>query len=225
MHDLIGILDALPQDLTVRSGSVFYSGQAAFTGTPPLYILGLNPGGNPVAQGAETIERDIKEWPERPYRWSRYLDESWRGDAPGTHGMQPRLAHLLRNLDLDPREIPASNVVFVRTASEAHLKREVTTLLPACWTFHRAVIASLGIRTVLCLGGTAGKWARQMLGAETPLGHWSERNGRGWKGTGYLARDGKAVITLPHPGRADWRNPLADPSEFVRGILQRDMRN
>ena len=38
----------IPRKLCDESGSMFYSGRAAFSGPGPLYILGLNPGGNPA---------------------------------------------------------------------------------------------------------------------------------------------------------------------------------
>ena len=45
-----------------RSGSVFYSGQSAFSAPAPLYLLGLNPGGNADRQVAETVAVDIEQF-------------------------------------------------------------------------------------------------------------------------------------------------------------------
>lgn len=86
-------LAELPAQMMSRSGSLFYSGRAAFHGTHDLYILGLNPGGSPVTQADETIARDVADWRDLPEHWSAYLDESWQGKQPGTHGMQPRMRH------------------------------------------------------------------------------------------------------------------------------------
>ena len=36
-------------------------------------------------------------------------------------GMQPRVLHMLASLGLDARAVPASNVVFVRSSTEAKL--------------------------------------------------------------------------------------------------------
>ena len=44
------LAERIPPDLLGRSGSVFYSGRAAFSSQASLYILGLNPGGNPKEQ-------------------------------------------------------------------------------------------------------------------------------------------------------------------------------
>jgi uracil-DNA glycosylase len=84
---------------------------------------------------------------------------------PGKWGMQPRMLHMLASLGLDPRAVPASNVVFVRSSTEAMLQGEKESLLRACWPVHQAVIDALGVRVVLCFGGIAGRWVREELGA------------------------------------------------------------
>lgn len=212
-------LAALPAALSERSGSIFYSGRDAFSAPCPLYLLGLNPGGSPVLQAEQTIGRDRQEWPDRPSHWSRYLDESWLGNPPGTHGMQPRIGHMFGRLGLDLRRVPASNVVFVRTASERMLAAEKAELLASCWPVHEAVIRALEVRAVLCLGKTAGRWVRDALGAQRLLGTFRETNGRGWQSEAHSDPAGRTVITVTHPSRADWRNPEADPTPFVRSVL------
>jgi len=37
----------IPAALLPRSGKVFYAGRAAFAAPHPLYVLGVNPGGDP----------------------------------------------------------------------------------------------------------------------------------------------------------------------------------
>jgi hypothetical protein len=117
-------LDRLPPSLLARSGSVFYSGREAFSARSRLYLLGLNPGGNPLRQADETIARHIGAYRERSDTWSEYRDESWCQAPPGTWGMQPRVLHMLDRLGLDPRYTPASNVVFARTRNEMSLQAE-----------------------------------------------------------------------------------------------------
>jgi len=204
-----------------RSGSVFYTGRAAFSNPARLYILGLNPGGSPESQAGETIGRDLEDWARLPARWSAYKDGSWQGATPGTWGMQPRILHMLDKLGLDPYDIPASNVVFVRSSSESHLAREKSGLLERCWPVHRAVIERLGASTLLCLGGTAGRWVRNYLQADKLQNRFRERNARGWTSEAHLGPNGVCVLTVTHPGRADWRNPAADPTPLVKEMLER----
>lgn len=132
-----------------HSGSVFYSGPDAFDGPRSIYVLGLNPGGDPVKQAANTIGRHIAAFRAKTSPWSEYLDESWEGAAPGTWGMQPRVLHMFRVLGLDPRQSPASNIVFVRSKNEKTLTQSKDELLHACWPVHKAVIDSLAIRTIV----------------------------------------------------------------------------
>jgi len=219
--DPTAFADLVNPALYGRSGSVFYTGRAAFSVPSKLYLLGLNPGGSPTGQAAETVGRNLAAWNELPPRWSAYKDDSWRGASPGTWGMQPRILHMFDQLGLDPHDIPASNVVFVRSNNEAALAAEKRQLLEQCWPVHAAVIEQLGATTILCLGGTAGVWVRDYLGAHKWVGHFIERNKRRWTSEAHLGPSGLCVVTVTHPGRADWRNPLADPTPLVREMLAR----
>jgi hypothetical protein len=218
---ILSAVEQISPSIMHRSGSLFYSGPSAFQGQRPLYVLGLNPGGSPVAQAAETVERDLADWRALKAPWSAYLDESWQGKPAGTHGMQPRMRHMFDRLGLDLREVPASNVVFVRSANEAALASEKAALLSQCWTVHGAVIRDLGIRTILCLGTTAGRWTREAIGAHELIDRFQESNDRGWTSEARIAADGRAVVTVTHPGRADWRNSAADPTPLVKAVLER----
>ena len=214
-------LGGLTADTLARSGSVFYSGRSAFSGPAPLYLLGLNPGGSPERQAAETVKADLVQFRSQPADWSAYSDESWEGRAPGTCGMQPRVLHMLRRLNLNPRQVPASNVVFVRSRNEAMLQAEKQQLLRTCWPVHAAVIAALDVRTVVCFGGTAGRWAREQMDAHEAIDSYRETNLRGWASHAHRAPDGRVVATLSHPSRADWMNQAADPTPMVARLLQR----
>lgn len=219
MHDLEALVDHQLRDV---SGSVLYSGHEAFSRPSRLYVLGLMPGGSPAQQSAETVGVHLRTWLARPQaRWSEFLDESWGGAPPGTARMQKNMLHLLAGLGLDPREVPASNVVFVRAHSEADLTADRAFLAQACWPVHRAVMARLEVDTVLCLGGTAGAWVRERLCAERHVREFRETNARGWTSTTHAAASGVHVITVTSPNRAVWTNPAADPTDLVRASLDR----
>ena len=217
--DPVHFTDLVDPGILRRSGSVFYSGRSAFSSPSPVYVLGLNPGGSPSGQAEETVSRDIEQWRSGPPVWSAYQDESWRGMAPGTCGLQPQVLHLFGGLGIDPRAVPASNVVFVRTHSEQALRDEKAHLLKLCWPVHRAVIDGLKASTVVCLGATAGRWVREELGAYALAGRFIERNARRWTNEAHFAPSGICVITLTHPGRANWCSPEADPTPLVRRAL------
>jgi len=215
-------LSRVPADLWSRSGEVFYSGRSAFATEAPLYILGLNPGGDPSRQATETVRASVEAARSRSVDiWSSYADASWNGRPPGTAKMQPRVRHLMTGLGLDIRETPASNVVFVRAAREAHLKAEKAALLRSCWPVHEAVIDRLCVGVVVCLGRTAGAWVRSMVGANDLVEWWSETNRRRWTSRTHASANGLQVVTLTHPSVADWTSSNADPAGLVASALER----
>lgn len=221
---IVDALKLIPASLLARSGSVFYSGQAAFSQASKLYVLGLNPGGDPVTQATETIAAHRQKFVDGPMWWSEYADESWAGAKPGAGGMQPRVLHMFASLGLNPRSVPASNVVFARSSTEAMLENEKANLLRECWPLHRAVIDALGTQVLLCFGGTAGRWVRDELGAHELVDRYQETNRRRWCSEAHRAADGRSVLTLTHPGRADWRNPNSDPTPLVQRALAESQR-
>lgn len=214
-------VDDLPPAVLKRSGSIFYSGKEAFVGRKALYILGLNPGGIPSEVPTTTIADSINEFKQRDEPWTEYL-ESWEDADPGTWGLQPRILHMLDRLGLDPRAVPSSNVVFVQSRGEKELGLEKAALLESCWPLHQAVIDNLSIRTILCFGGTAGAWVRGQLGAHELIDHFAETNNRGWTSRTHRDEHGRQVVTVTHPSRVDWRNPVADPTPLVERAIARD---
>ncbi|CZT34232.1 Uracil DNA glycosylase superfamily protein [Rhizobium sp. 9140] len=212
-------LDALSDQLLNSSGAVFYTGMTAFTTCKPLYVLGLNPGGSASRQRSNTVRRDIRDYLLREEPWSAYIDERWEDAEPGSWGMQPRICHMLKKLHLDPRETPASNVIFVRTQSETLLKANKSVLLQECWPVHEAVIKVLQPRAILCLGRTAGSWVRKKVGADRKIDQFVESNRRGWASSAHKGGEGPIVLTVTHPGRVDWRNVEADPTPMVARCL------
>lgn len=219
MNEFDDVVSSIPDEILDRSGSIFYSAPPAFEGQRDVYILGLNPGGDPLAQRENTIRKHYEEWAKRTDPYSSYVDEIWEGSVPGAHGMQPRIRHLANYLGIDLRLTPSSNVVFVRSATEAKLESEKERLLDACWPVHQAVIDKLGTRAIICLGKTAGRWVRERLGAHDETHAFQETNARGWRSASHRSSAGVVVCTLTHPGRVDWTNPDADPSPMVLRAL------
>lgn len=183
-------------------------------------MLGLNPGGDPLKLARETVSwHTQKILKDEPDEWSAYSDERWKDNPPGTYGMQPRVLHLLRKLGKDPRHVPASNVVFLRTARQDDLKGRFHSLASLCWPFHEAVINDLGICVILCFGKWAGNWVRDQLEARKYAGKFVEKNGRHWKSEAFRNSNGIRVVVATHPSRADWTRKATDPTSLVRCLL------
>lgn len=200
-------------------GGVFYSSPAAFSTPSKLYLLGMNPGGS--AENTEaTIGKNLAAWREREQGWCEYVDEPWEG-PPGKTGIQPQIRFLFDRLGIGVSNVPASNVVFVRSNVWATLNQKAE-MLKRCWPVHEAVIRDLGVSTIICLGQIAGGWVRSLLGAHQKIGEFSETyQKRHSPSEAHVNPDGIAVLMLAHPCRSDWRKKEADPSAFVRKVLAR----
>ena len=210
----------IPEELRDCSGSVFYSGRNAFRTESPLYMLGVNPGGCPKLQADETIRiHTRKVMDDESDDWSAYRNESWRNAKPGTSGMQPRILHLLKQLEYAPGDVPASNVVFVRSRREADVKSTYTTLAEVCWPFHRAVIEQLQPKVILCFGRTPGDFVRRKLRANRLVGEFVEDNNRRWRNRAFRGESGPVVVVATHPSIADWTASATDPSSLVKRAL------
>jgi len=213
----------IPSELLDRSGSVFFSGRTAFTGPSDMYILGLNPGGPPQEGRPDRTVRWHTDHvlSHTSPNWSAYRDEPWGNDTPGTWGMQPRVLHLFNRLDLDPGRVPASNLVFLRSAREKDISSKFRELAEICWPFHQAVIASLNVRVVVCFGKRAGNWVRRRLNATTLIGQFVEVNKRRWTSDSFTSEAGLGVVVLTHPSIADWTTSAADPTSLVAKMIGR----
>jgi len=214
----------IPITLYKESGAVFYSGRSAFNKPSDLYILGLNPGGSAEDSQNYTIKTNIDDTLNNNDRenWSEYRDGDW-GGKPGTKGMQPRVLHLLKELNLDPQSVPASNVVFARTVSEHELGDSFLTLANQCWAFHEAVISNMKVKVILCFGQTAGYHVATKLNViqkHTDL-TFTETNKRKYVTDTYSNSSGQYVIITTHPSRVNWGNPDSDPSDLVKKVLDR----
>ena len=211
----------IPAVLFPRSGKVFYAGRNAFSKPSPLYVLGVNPGGDPAQAKSETVESHTN----RVLRcfqddWSAYRDESWKGHAPGTHGMAPRILHLCDRLGMSPGRLPSSNLVFARSRREGDMCQEMQVLADLCWPFHELVIQKLQPKVILCLGKTAGHYVRKKLGANTLHSQFIEANRRKWRSQVFSGQHGPRVIVATHPSIADWCATATDPTSLIRAVLQ-----
>ena len=216
----------VPDSLRAQSGSVFYSGRSAFNAPSALYVLGLNPGGSPDRQSKETVAWHTKSiLNTKPSDWSEYQDERWRGREPGTYGLQPRILHLLHRLGLNPRRVPSSNVVFVRSERDSDIKDRFRELAEACWPFHEYVIKRLEVRVILCFGQRAGTWVCKQLNASEKIDEFVEVNNRRWKSPAFINRMGVAVIVATHPSIADWTASSTDPTPLVQRVMVRQCIN
>ena len=197
-----------------KPGRVFYSGRRAFEYPSDMYILGLNSSGNPD-QEDETVESHIERIVKRESGdWSRYCE----GGKP----FHCRVLHLFEILGRDVKQIPASNVVFLRSEREEKLgKGQIQQLAKLCWPFHQAVIENLKVRVVVCLGKTSEDVVRKQLNINAPpVDCFVEGNRRRWRSRTYRNSSGISVVQLTHPSVADWTAKETDPTGLVIRALE-----
>lgn len=137
--------------------------------------------------------------------------------------MQPRVLHLFNKLNLNPGEVPSSNLIFVPSRRENKINtEEKRALCQECWPFHEAVIKELRLKVILCFGKTAGKYLRVKLDANTMIDEFVEANNRRWRSQAFSGKYGVKVIVATHPSIADWTTPASDPSEMIKRVVNRN---
>ena len=198
---------------------MFNSGRQTFESPSDLYILGANPGGRPtVTKDKYTVRNNVEDvlhhWSEDYSRHQR-PKMGHRFKKPGRHPMQRGLLHLFGRVDRHPEEVPASEVVFLRSKDLTELSGDFISYAELCWPFHQAVIDTLDVRVIVCLGQKAGGFMRRKLGANEKVGEFRERISRGSKrgprSQAHTNEDGIAVVELAHPSRSEWRNRTVRP--------------
>src|SRR3982751_3732883 len=90
-----------------ESGQVLYSGLETLR-PGSIYLLGLNPGGEPGNKRLMTVSQSLKSLPTN--KTNSYLDSTWSGRDV----LQRRVLWLLAGLGFHPRQVAASNLCFVR---------------------------------------------------------------------------------------------------------------
>lgn len=206
-------VELIPDCLYDRSGKVFYSGRGAFGSRSDLYILGINPGGDPKDR---TLKREtvcshtnliLHDYPDN---WSAYRDESWSDQEPGCDPIQESLLHLFDGLNMDPGEVPSSNLYFPRSSNAEDLR---VRHFKKCWNFHKAVIKKLRIRVVVCYGRQPADFVRRRVDA-------SPHRRKRYRDHVWQNADGITVIYARHPSRGgSWKKPKNDPTDLVIKFL------
>ena len=128
-------------------GAVLYSGIEALK-SAPLYLLGLNPGGNEGATLKDSLERSRAGV-------NAYLDEVWspggRPQPKGQATLQRRVQRLCEQLGLQTRQVPASNLAFTRSA-RVGLHDDFAAAAKACLPVHEFFAEMIRPRFLLTFG-------------------------------------------------------------------------
>jgi hypothetical protein len=196
LEQLMALAHASLDRVLDRSGNILYSGVETLS-PGPVYLLGLNPGGDPKRLSWQTLRTVLKELPSKTK--NEYLDVSWQGRPPGQSVLQRRVVHLATMLGVDPRSMCATNLIFVRSREARSCG--YPALAEVCWPVHEAILKTVRPRLTVCFGNSSESpyaFLRSILPVEGetafPSGHgtWScraFRSNRMW------------VVGVPHLSR------------------------
>jgi hypothetical protein len=187
-----------------RAGGILYS--AAKTLRPgQLYIMGLNPGGNPENSQPHNIGKSLDQLPQRTC--NAYIDEAWdsrarqleKGQAP----LQRRIAFLAQSFGCALEDVCATNLIFMQTRSARDL--DFNRDAERCWPVHEMMLAMVRPKLILAFGNSAISpygYLRKMhsSASETkiPAGHGS------WECKSFttqIAGAQASVVGFPHLSR------------------------
>jgi hypothetical protein len=179
------------------SGKVLYSGvETLKEGT--VYLLGHNPGGSPIGQATETIRNDLDALPTR--KENAYIDESWLGRPPGSSPLQVRVRWLLEALGLNPQEVAASNMVFVRSVDAAGSQFSGHANL--CWPVHERIIEVVKPRLLIVFGNSGSSPYTYLAQKFRATGERSSPSGHAnWTCRSFRVSGRFRVAGLPHLSR------------------------
>ena len=181
------------------SGNILYS--SVGTLRPGLiYLLGLNPGGDPRRHGRQTLRRVLQKLPSKTN--NEYLDETWDGQStPGTGLLQRRVKWLAAELRHDLQKVCASNLIFVRSRDAR--SSGYPELAKLCWPVHEAILEIVRPRLVVTFGNSSISpyaFLRSVLGEA--FRERTFRAGHGnWRCRAFRTANRMWVVGLPHLSR------------------------
>lgn len=144
MKDYQIFLTKTLSEILDESGTVYYS--SINTLKPgKLLILGLNPGGDPKKIKA-SIRDSIKDFTDPAYN-AYYQD--WSDGKEKKHRLQQNLKAIASTIEMDLREICASNLVFKRSVSQHTADLSIIDL---CMKVHKKTIDMVSPSAILTFG-------------------------------------------------------------------------
>jgi hypothetical protein len=183
-----------------ESGQVLYS--AASTLRPgPTYLLGHNPGGDPNDRGLWSVGQSLDDLPTQTE--NSYLNALWSGQHKvGQAPLQRRVVWLLESLGLKPRDVAASNLIFVRSRDAAGSRFSEYARL--CWPVHQRILDVVKPRLLLVYGNSGASpfgFLRDTFGVD--VDEWCPSGHGTWMCRSFQVPGRFRVVGLPHLSRYD----------------------
>ena len=191
------------KDYLDTSGYIYYSSAATLSHFP-IYLMGLNPGGNIETQADEDISAHLKILPRKEI--NNYLDDSWAGGPAGTSPLQKRVNWLLSELGFNTRDAPASNLIFMRSRDQSGVPfKEYADI---CWPVNEAAINFVNPKAFLVFGNAELESPFQYLKEKFGISKLHPRvcpvtEKRGYVVKAFWTEGVRLVVGLPHLSHAN----------------------
>ena len=148
-HDIPEIAASALEGQLGNSGTFLYSSHETIR-PGEVYFLGLNPGGCGGPSLRARLDKILTQ------DENAYLDEAWENEAgsyePGQAPLQKRVAWLLGNIGIDPREVLSSNLIFMQSRDANGVSIEHAN---KCWPVHEALLSIVRPRLILTFGNSS----------------------------------------------------------------------
>jgi hypothetical protein len=213
LNNLVAFSQRQLRSIAHLSGRILYSGAHTLK-VGPIYLLGLNPGGDPETH-SDSVSSSLAELSTRTD--NAYLDESWqyraRACPVGKSPLQKRVCWLLDQLGQNARDVCASNLIFTRSKGAGGSGYPERAEL--CWPVHEQIIAMIRPKLIIAFGNS-GQSPYHFLYSKLqgknekryPSGHGN------WSCASFNSGTGVAVVGLPHLSRYAV-NKHTDVAEWV----------
>jgi len=203
-----------------QSGRMLYSSTKTLR-PGDVYLLGLNPGRDPGGIDGRTLGDNLDSLLDETADSS--LSGYWDQSKPGKDTLQRRVVWLLENLGYSPRDVCASNLIFMRSAGEEDCGYPQSADI--CWPVHERILKIVQPKIILCFGYKPLDYLLRLPGSAAPLESHPSGHG-GWECR--ATRKGVAgqlvtIVTVPHlrrydiighPSVVDWiKNKIAGYSQ------------
>jgi hypothetical protein len=180
-------------------GTILYSSSDTLK-RGDVYLLGFNPGGS----DGNILSHGIDQLIGRTQ--NAYLDEAWENGngswAAGEAPLQKNIIWLLTELNLNPRDVCASNLIFLQSREASGISYDIAKV---CWPVHEAILEIVQPQVIITFGNSEVSpyaFLKQMLngsgGSFEPSGHGT------WQLKSFEAKVNDRnirVIGLPHLSR------------------------
>ncbi len=147
------------RDILDLSGQVLYSGASTLR-KGEVYLLGLNPGGDPNSRTLMTIDQSLADLlsPDNERREKNSYMVPW----PASNTLRLRIVWLLQSLGFQVPDVAASNLIFPRSKDETTCRYDC--FANTCWAVHERIIDVVRPRVVLTYGSTPYRFLSERFG-------------------------------------------------------------